>query len=65
MRPGCADASPAPAIATDEAGLSTAVGELAVAAAASARRGKPAAEEFASIDGELLADARAAPPRAN
>jgi hypothetical protein len=65
MRPGWAEASPAPATATALAGLSIAVGELATAAVASARRGEPAAEEFASIDGELLAVARATPPWAN
>jgi hypothetical protein len=51
--------------ATAAAGLSTAVGDDAAAASASALRGEPTAVFEGSIDGELVACARAIPPRAS
>ena len=53
-----------PVAATAVAGLSTFVGELAAAAAATALRGEPPAA-VVLIDGASLASARVAPPRAS
>jgi hypothetical protein len=62
IRAGEAAGSPAPEVATAAAGLSTAVGELAVAAEAIARCGAPAALAEGSIVGTCDDCARATPP---
>jgi hypothetical protein len=64
MRAGEAAGSPVPAAATAAAGLSTAVGEPATAAEATARRGVPVALADGSNGGTCDDSARATPPLA-
>jgi hypothetical protein len=63
-REGCAEGSDAPEFASAAAGLSTAEGEVAVAAAAAARRGDSPGSPLGSIVGTAAVWARGKPPLA-